>query len=186
MIQSVRIRSIPIKESKLPKKVAFMKREINETKETVNAYVVYEKKDGSVDRAIENLNGIIFEGKHLRVDYANIKKETFNIKKSIFVGNLPLNIEDEALWEHLSSCGTIESVRIIRDSKTQQGKGFGYIQFQQRASVELALQLNGIILFDPKKLRSLLKKKLKSKVPTRSSHVSKMRNKSTRKFPKKE
>lgn len=47
----------------------------------------------------------------------------------MFVGNLPFDVQDEELYTHFERCGEIEFVRIIRDKKTNIGKGFGYVQF---------------------------------------------------------
>ena len=48
----------------------------------------------------------------------------------MFVGNLPFDVQDEDLYSHFSRCGEIEFVRIVRDKKTNIGKGFGYVQFK--------------------------------------------------------
>ncbi|KAJ2638733.1 Nucleolar protein 12, partial [Coemansia sp. RSA 1287] len=88
------------------------------------------------------LNGTEFQDKHIRVDLANNDKE-HDMKKSVFVGNLDFAAEEEDLWRHFGTCGTVSNVRIIRDSKTNLGKGFAYVQFSDRASVSLALKLNG-------------------------------------------
>ena len=50
-------------------------------------------------------------------------------KRCVFVGNLPFDVQDEELWTHFERCGDIEFVRIVRDKKTNIGKGFGYVQF---------------------------------------------------------
>jgi nucleolar protein 12 len=47
----------------------------------------------------------------------------------VFVGNLPFDVQDEELYTHFERCGEIEFVRIVRDKKTNIGKGFGYVQF---------------------------------------------------------
>jgi nucleolar protein 12 len=46
------------------------------------------------------------------------------------VGNLPFDVQDEAIYMHFTRCGKIEFVRIVRDKKTNIGKGFGYVQFR--------------------------------------------------------
>ena len=53
-----------------------------------------------------------------------------DMKRSLFVGNLPFNLEEEELREHFEEFGTIESVRLIRDKATGVGKGFGYVLFE--------------------------------------------------------
>lgn len=48
----------------------------------------------------------------------------------MFVGNLPFDVQDEQLYTHFKRCGEIEFVRVVRDKKTNIGKGFGYVQFK--------------------------------------------------------
>ena len=38
--------------------------------------------------------------------------------------------EEEKIWQIFADCGTIESVRIVRDNKTGIGKGFGFVLFK--------------------------------------------------------
>ena len=52
------------------------------------------------------------------------------------------NAEDE-IREAFKDCGEISDVRLVRDSSTGIGKGFGYVNFADRDSVETALSLNG-------------------------------------------
>lgn len=42
----------------------------------------------------------------------------------------PADTEEEALRQAFVECGDVESVRIVRDSKTGAGKGFGFILFK--------------------------------------------------------
>lgn len=41
-----------------------------------------------------------------------------------------LDVEEESLRNYFSVCGVIENIRLVRDSKTLQGKGIGYVTFQ--------------------------------------------------------
>jgi RNA recognition motif-containing protein len=89
----------------------------------------------------------------------SLKKDN---KKAIFVGNIHLSelfyaiqrickfliifnseTQDNDVWEFFSECGQIESVRLVRDRDTGLGKGFGYVNFEDRAAVELALKKDG-------------------------------------------
>lgn len=54
--------------------------------------------------------------------------------------------EEDDIWKLFEPCGKIESVRLIRDSKTGIGKGFGYVNFESSDSVELALQMEKFTL----------------------------------------
>jgi nucleolar protein 12 len=82
----------------------------------------------SVARAVAGLNGVLWEGNHLRADQADGGGRDY--KRCVFVGNLPFEVQDEALWRHFERCGEIEFVRVVRDKKTNLGKGFGYVQFK--------------------------------------------------------
>ncbi|KAJ1775156.1 Nucleolar protein 12 [Coemansia sp. RSA 2523] len=139
VIKAIRFRSIAFAEL-LPRKLAFIRGKFHSDRQVCNAYVEYTEEE-SAKKALE-LNGTEFQDKHIRVDLANNDKE-HDMKKSVFVGNLDFAAEEEDLWRHFGTCGTVSNVRIIRDSKTNLGKGFAYVQFSDRASVSLALKLNG-------------------------------------------
>ena len=145
-IKSVRFRSIAFSEM-LPRKAAFVKHKFHSSRETVNAYAVYDSAENA--RSALALNGTVFEDHHLRVDSIAHPGKQDN-KRSIFVGNLDFEIDEEPLWQHFSSCGDIEYVRIVRDSKTNVGKGFGYVQFADPVAVTKALLLDSQPLGNPK------------------------------------
>ena len=54
---------------------------------------------------------------------------------------------------HFAKCGPINDVRIVRDSKTGIGKGFGYVNFAQEKSVKMALDIMSGTTLDGRKLR---------------------------------
>ncbi|TPX74835.1 hypothetical protein CcCBS67573_g03898 [Chytriomyces confervae] len=124
----------------LPRKVSYLAKEFHPDRDSMNAYLVY-KDEESVDKAL-GMNGHVFEGKHLRVDKA-IKSDTTDSKKSVFLGNLSFDIADEALWEFFKDCGEVQTVRVVRDKRTNIGKGFGYVQFTERHAVQIALKMDG-------------------------------------------
>lgn len=122
------------------KKVGFIQKDLHEERDSCNAYVVYKTKE-SAQSALA-LNGTCLAGKHLRVD-SSTNDQKYDTKRSVFVGNLSFQAEEEVLWEHFKECGEIANVRIIRDPATSFGKGFAYVEFKERAAVSLALKLNG-------------------------------------------
>jgi len=126
-ILSMRFRSIAFSELG-PRKVAFINKQLHPERDTLNAYIVFEKPE-SVKTAVAEMNGFIWEEKHLRVDSVS-NPTSHDHKRSVFVGNLPFDVQDEDLYRHFSRCGEIEFVRIVRDKKTNIGKGFGYVQFK--------------------------------------------------------
>ncbi|KAJ3300249.1 Nucleolar protein 12 [Borealophlyctis nickersoniae] len=138
-LESIRFRSIAFADN-APRKAAFINKQFHPERDSLNAYIVFKEKE-SVEKALAE-NGTLFMEKHIRVDKEGEEKDKHDVKRSVFVGNLTFDLDDEALWSFFSECGDIEYVRIIRDKATNLGKGFGYVQFKDRASVGLALKLH--------------------------------------------
>ncbi|KND02361.1 uncharacterized protein SPPG_02831 [Spizellomyces punctatus DAOM BR117] len=137
-LKSIRFRSIARLEN-MPRKAAFITKNFHPGRDTLNAYIVYGEKE-SVEKALVE-NGKLFMGKHIRVD-RSVKDNKHDVKRSVFVGALPFDINEEAVRAHFSQCGDIEYVRLIRDKTTNVGKGIGYVQFADRAAVGLAMKLH--------------------------------------------
>ncbi|KAJ1982859.1 Nucleolar protein 12 [Dimargaris verticillata] len=138
-IDSMRFRSVAFSKE-IPKRAAFLSQSFHENRNACNAYIVFQNAD-SVEKAT-SLSGSMFMDHHLRVDAADTKRQ-FSRKRAVFVGNLPFTVEDEALWRHFGTYGRVTSVRVVRDAKTNLGKGFAYVEMEDEASAGLALQLNG-------------------------------------------
>lgn len=151
-VESIRFRSTAYT-NQLPKKASFVTQDLmDSTTKSTNAYVVYSTKEAA--RAALKLNGTVILGRHLRVDSVAHPAKS-DPKRCVFVGGLafvddmsaieaaeaekgdkkkkprkkaPSDIE-EGLWQVFAKCGTVENVRVIRDSKTRVGKGIAYVQF---------------------------------------------------------
>lgn len=132
---------------------------------SVNAYVLFRTAD-AVTNALK-ANGAVAFNRHLRIDAAyaasgvgekrSTRRDAAGVadtgsedrssrvamcvqpKYSVFLGNLSFETQEEDIWRHFESCGSIEYVRLVRDPQTQQGKGFGYVRFKERGAVNLAL-----------------------------------------------
>ncbi|KAG7663916.1 NOP12 [[Candida] subhashii] len=139
-VESIRYRSISFDES-LPRKIAIAKKNLHKSRDSVNAYVVFTDKGAS--RSAIALNATKFEDHHLRVDHVAHPSPKDN-RRTIFVGNLDFEEKEDTLWNYFNSKldNDVESVRIIRDSKTNMGKGFALVQFKDTLSVNKALFLN--------------------------------------------
>lgn len=162
-VQSIRFRSISFDEA-LPRKAAFAKRKIHGARDSVNAYVVFTEKEPSL-KCIRKLNASIFEDLHIRVDHVAHPSPKEN-KKTIFVGNLDFEEKEENLWRYFNSKtnNDVVSVRLVRDSKTNLGKGFALIQFKDTLSVNKAVLLNGQSLpSNPKRKLRITKAKANTK-----------------------
>jgi len=164
-VESLRFRSTAFASS-VPKKAAYAKKEIMDaTTKSTNAYAVY-TSNALAREAARKLNGTIVLDRHLRVDEVAHPAKTDH-RRCVFVGNLGFvddesNIDkaneqegyrtnhgnkrpgdvEEGLWRTFAKCGTVESVRVVRDSKTRVGKGFAYVQFTDENGVEAALEYN--------------------------------------------
>ncbi|XP_064292869.1 RNA-binding protein 34 isoform X2 [Plodia interpunctella] len=138
-IETVRIRTVPIKDPRFTPKLALIKNELHPERSTVNVYVKF-KEESSVEQALAE-NNTVLNDHHLRVTRSDSAGATHDRACAVFVGNLPFALEDERLRDKFAACGEIHSVRIIRDKKTNAGKGFGYINFASKDGVELALNM---------------------------------------------
>lgn len=62
----------------------------------------------------------------------------------VYVGNLTYDVDENQLEEFFQSeVGNIISTRIIRDASTNQSRGFGFVEFSDRASAAQAIKFNG-------------------------------------------
>ncbi len=147
-VESVRIRSAAAANPKMGKRAAVITQSIDTSvRDSVNAYVVFADAKAA-STAVEAANGAVAFGRHLRVDHASPHGESaaqgaLRPKRSVFVGSLPWEADEEQLWSLFEPCGKIEYVRLVRDGASQQGKGFGYVCFTQKESVEKALGVHG-------------------------------------------
>ncbi|KAK6505556.1 Nucleolar protein 12 [Arthrobotrys musiformis] len=137
-ISSIRFRSIAFSDQ-IPRKAAFITKALHVDQTTVNAYVVFKTPEAA--RSSLKLNGTVVINHHIRVDSVAHPAKN-DSRKCVFVGNLDFEAAEESLWKHFSKCGKVENVRLVRDAKTNVGKGFAYVQFADEVDVEKALLLN--------------------------------------------
>lgn len=123
---------------------------LSASRKSKNAYVVFTSQAQA--ELATSCNGALFEDHHVRVDLAERSKVHAN-DRSVFVGNLPFDVEEEELHQAFAECGAVESVRVVRDPATNIGKGFGYVIFTSRGPVSTALLLNDLVDIRARKLR---------------------------------
>jgi RNA recognition motif-containing protein len=63
--------------------------------------------------------------------------------KKLYVGNLPTTTNDDALRELFASYGEIVSAKVILDRFSGESRGFGFVEFADKAQAEAALALDG-------------------------------------------
>ncbi|MCL7025430.1 hypothetical protein MKW94_011741 [Papaver nudicaule] len=149
-VDSVRIRSIPILDGKMPRKGAIMKGRINDSIDSVNAYVVYKEEKSAQASLLHNM--AMVGGNHIRVDIAcpprkKLKGENtilYDSHRTVFVGNLPFDVKDEELYQLF--CGisqfesSIEAIRVVRDPTTNVGKGIAYVLLKTKEAAGLLVR----------------------------------------------
>uniref|UniRef100_W5NG23 RNA binding motif protein 34 n=1 Tax=Lepisosteus oculatus TaxID=7918 RepID=W5NG23_LEPOC len=167
-IESVRFRSVAREDKSLSRKAAAIQRKVHPKRNSINAYVVFKAEEGAVN-ALQRNGMEIEKGYYIRVDRAS-KSASYDNKRSIFVGNLPYDINELPFRELFEECGSIEAVRLVRDRETAMGKGFGYVLFESADAVQLALKLDNSELMGRRirVKRSVRKQKEKPAAPARS------------------
>lgn len=107
------------------------------------------------------------DGHHIRVDRAApVTKAaskagadsagiTYDPMRSVFVGNLDFKVADEDIIRAFNDGSkapeleaAVEAVRVVRDPKTNIGKGFAFVLFTSKAAARAALSLDGTPLND--------------------------------------
>ncbi|THH13128.1 hypothetical protein EUX98_g9755, partial [Antrodiella citrinella] len=63
--------------------------------------------------------------------------------KTIFVGKLSWNVDNDWLATEFAECGEVVSARVQMDRNTGKSRGFGYVEFTTSEAVEAALLLTG-------------------------------------------
>lgn len=62
---------------------------------------------------------------------------------TVFVGNLPWDVEEKHLQDLFSACGEITSIRFASNPEDGSFKGFGHVEFVNEMSTEEAVKLAG-------------------------------------------
>lgn len=148
-IETIRFRCAPAAEPNLPRRAIVITKNFHDKGKSFIAYIVF-KEEESANKAVEK-NGFVLDGLHLRVDIA-ASSDKHEKKKSIFIGNLPFDVNEDEIRKHIEDCGAVVNVRIVRDRQTSIGKGICFVEFESKDSVGLAIKLNGYE-FQGRKLR---------------------------------
>nr|2JWN_A Chain A, Embryonic polyadenylate-binding protein 2-B [Xenopus laevis]2JWN_B Chain B, Embryonic polyadenylate-binding protein 2-B [Xenopus laevis] len=63
-------------------------------------------------------------------------------KRSVYVGNVDYGSTAQDLEAHFSSCGSINRITILCDKFSGHPKGYAYIEFAERNSVDAAVAMD--------------------------------------------
>lgn len=148
-VESVRLRSVPLLDTKIPRKGAIIKGQVNEAINSQHAYIVFEEASHANAALAHNMEE--FNGNHIRVDAAHAPHGTvkgnsalsYDHTRSIFVGNIPFDVKDEELYQTFGAGKSpemgIEAVRVVRDPQTSLSKGIAFVLFKTKAGVSHVL-----------------------------------------------
>lgn len=59
--------------------------------------------------------------------------------RKLYVGNLPYEVGEAELEELFGQCGSVDTVRIMRDMATGQARGFGFVEMNTDAEAQTAI-----------------------------------------------
>ena len=63
---------------------------------------------------------------------------------NIYVGNMPLEADEDGLREAFEAFGQVESVNIVRDRASGESRGFGFVQMPSKDEGQAAIDgMNG-------------------------------------------
>ncbi|PIN06794.1 Splicing factor 3b, subunit 4 [Handroanthus impetiginosus] len=157
-VESVRIRSVPIIDGKIPRKGAVIKKQINENGDSVHAYIVFKSEESAQASLAHNM--AVVGGNHIRVDRAcpprkKLKGDDsplYDNKRTVFVGNLPFDVKDEEIYKLFTGIKnletSVEAVRVIRDPGSSLGKGIAYVLFKTTDAANLVLKKHNLKIRD--------------------------------------
>ena len=60
--------------------------------------------------------------------------------KKLYVGNLSYGVSDSALEQLFSQFGTVQSAQVIQDRATGRSKGFGFVEMDNEAQAQAAIE----------------------------------------------
>jgi len=61
--------------------------------------------------------------------------------KKLYVGGLPYSTTEDALRDHFSAAGNVESATIIMNKMTGRSKGFGFIEMSTDEEAQKAIEM---------------------------------------------
>jgi len=86
-IETTRLRSVAVKNLNKPKRASILRGDFHPQRDTANVYVRFKTIEQAQNALV--LNATQFKGHTIRVDMALNSGHKQNMKKGIFIGNLP-------------------------------------------------------------------------------------------------
>lgn len=106
---------------------------------------------------IKNLDGKVFMGRTLRVNFSDKPKPKEPLypetEYKLFVGNLSWTVTSESLIEAFQQHGTVVGARVIYDGETGKSRGYGFVCYANRSEMEAALTVMNDVELEGRTLR---------------------------------
>lgn len=58
----------------------------------------------------------------------------------LFIGKIPFTMAESELKQLFEECGAVKSCRIIMDRDTGRSKGFGFVEYEDSAQAQAAIE----------------------------------------------
>ncbi len=63
------------------------------------------------------------------------------MSQKLYVGGIPYTTSEDALRQHFSQAGTVESASVIMDRMTGRSKGFGFVEMSSESEAQSAIEM---------------------------------------------
>ncbi|KAK1445135.1 hypothetical protein BgAZ_110410 [Babesia gibsoni] len=139
IVKSMHFRSLPV-DSKFAtnKRVGIIRGLLTDAKSNKNAYLTL--VDEKYVEDVLKKNTMEIDGHYLFINRSSPASfSKFNRKKTVFVGRLPPSTNENELFDLFSNVGLVKETRVVRDPKTHESKGFGFVSFDSRNAVPEAI-----------------------------------------------
>ncbi|XP_063613661.1 RNA-binding protein 34-like [Penaeus indicus] len=142
-VEGVRICSLDQAHPQDRKNIASFKKSLKFQQASQCAYVRFKSAE-SATAALE-ANNKIFRGYSIVV-FSSCGNRSVSGRASVFVGNVPVDTNEDELGKIFQECGEIESVRIFRESNSDTERAIAYINFETPKAIPQAIKKNNTML----------------------------------------
>jgi RNA recognition motif-containing protein len=107
-------------------------------------FVILQDRE-SVDRVCSVTHSL--DGKKIEAKRAIPKDEIIESNtRKLFVGGIPVNLSDEEFRDHFEEFGIVTEIQIVKDRSTNKSRGFGFVTYEDKDSVENVLAVQHTLL----------------------------------------
>lgn len=138
-VVGVRICSLDQAHPQDRKNIASFKKSLQFQQASQCSYVKFKSAESAT--AALDANNKIFRGFSIVV-FSACGNRSVSGKASVFVGNVPVDTNEEELEKIFQECGEVESVRIFRESNSDTERAIAYVNFETPEAIAHAIKKN--------------------------------------------